>query len=81
MSVAAVLLLSIPLYGKIIVVALVLATVTFFESALMPLLDSWVVKGIAEEESISYGSIRLWGSIGFAFTAFLVGKIISYNFV
>jgi len=59
-----------PLYMGII-----LAVDTLFRSACAPLLDVWTLSGCAGDENISYGSLRLWGSIGFALTVLLFGII------
>ena len=46
---------------------------TFAVCAFMPLIDNWVVSETADDKKISYGSLRLWGSIGFAITAAVYG--------
>ncbi|QEK13523.1 MFS transporter [Crassaminicella thermophila] len=66
---------SLPIYEGVILLGIVFAVITFFESALPPLLDSWVIMAIQEEKNISYGSIRLWGSIGFALMVYVFGKL------
>ena len=76
MAIAALLLLVVPFIKWIIIIGVLLALITFFESSLVPLLDSWVIIGIRNERDVAYGSIRLWGSIGFAAMAFIMGKII-----
>ncbi|MBS4198790.1 MFS transporter [Bacillus sp. FJAT-49732] len=47
----------------------------FFMSPIQPLLDS-LSTTFAKENGISYGSIRVWGSIGFATASFIIGFII-----
>lgn len=48
---------------------------TAFECAMMPLLDSWVVQGTSKNR-ISYGVVRLWGSVGFAILAVITGVLV-----
>lgn len=79
MTAASLLLLLVPLFEWALLVGLLLAFVTFFESALVPLLDSWVIGGIKNRREISYGSIRLWGSLGFAAMAFVLGQIVEHT--
>ncbi len=76
LGVSALMLLFVPLLHWVVWVGIFLALITFFESAMVPLLDSWVISGIKNDRNIAYGSIRLWGSIGFAVIAFLLGKVI-----
>lgn len=47
----------------------------FFNSPLVPLLDSSTL-GAVEKTRRSYGEIRVWGSIGWTLSTFLVGWII-----
>ena len=49
----------------------------FFFCALSPLLDSWTICAIRGEQNQSYGSFRLWGSIGFSIAVIILGKLIS----
>lgn len=56
------------------VVALLISS--FFRTPTMSLLDSWMIRNVNTESNMSYGSIRLWGSIGYAIMAFLFGIII-----
>lgn len=72
-------ILTLPLYQSVFVIGLVLAIITFFESAMGPLLDSWVIQGIQSEENITYGNIRLWGSLGFSIVAYIAGTIVDYT--
>lgn len=76
-SVASILLLSLPFAQSILLVGLLLSIITFFESTLAPLLDSWVVRGIsASPTKINYGGIRVWGSIGYALMVFLFTQLL-----
>jgi len=47
---------------------------TFFQVAIIPLGDG-VITAAAAEQKVSYGSLRLWGSIGFALGGLLFGQI------
>ena len=76
-SVASILLLSLPFLQSAFLIGLLLALVTFFESTLVPLLDSWVVRGIKDQPvKINYGGIRVWGSIGYALMVYLFTLLI-----
>ncbi|ALC82060.1 MULTISPECIES: MFS transporter [Bacillus] len=46
----------------------------FFQSAIIPLSDSISIS-YAQKVNISYGSIRLWGAIGFALAVFIAGRL------
>lgn len=74
---AAILWETLPLFESVFLIGLMLAVLTFFESPLYPLLDSWVIQGTKEEKSIAYGNIRLWGSIGYALFAYINGRLIN----
>lgn len=71
-------------YYAIILVATLLAIV---QSAIVPLSDS-VAMNYVERTNVEYGSIRLWGAIGFAVSALFVGwlsesfhlRVIFYSF-
>ena len=76
---SACIILSMPLYESVLLLGLMLAIITFFESAMAPLMDSWVIQGIKTEQDISYGNIRLWGSIGFSITAYILGVIVDHT--
>ncbi len=60
-------------------VFLVLPLIQFFFCCLSPLLDSWTIQGI-KNSGKSYGSFRLWGSIGFSLLVVINGKLISISF-
>ncbi len=76
LSTAAILLQSLPMIESALLIGIILAVVTFFESPLNPLLDNWVVQGIRSEKNISYGQVRLWGSFGFSVLVYIYGWII-----
>lgn len=73
---ATILWLALPIFESVLLIGLMLAVLTFFESPLSPLLDSWVVQGIKEEKVNSYGNIRMWGSLGFAMISYINGRLI-----
>lgn len=73
---AAILIFTLPLYQKALFLGLILALITFFESPLMSLLDSWLVRTIKNDPGLNYGTIRLWGSVGFALMVLVMGFII-----
>jgi PPP family 3-phenylpropionic acid transporter len=75
LSAAIILLQPLPIIESATITGIILAIVTFFESPLNPLLDSWIIEGIRSETNIAYGQIRLWGSIGFAIFVYIYGKI------
>ncbi len=76
-SVASLLLLSLPFLQSALLIGLLLSLVTFFESTLAPLLDSWVVRGIKDQPvKINYGGIRVWGSIGYALMVYIYTLVI-----
>ncbi len=56
-------------------IGIILAVDTFFRSPVVSLVDIWCVASISGDERISYGSLRLWGSIGFALTVLFFGII------
>ena len=66
-----------PFTRSVIFVAVVLAVDVFFRSSLATLLDTWVIFSISNNSGISYGSVRLWGSVGFAIMAYIFGKLIN----
>lgn len=59
----------------------ILAVDTFFRSGVASLLDIWVVGSTSGDDRVSYGSLRLWGSIGFALVVIFYGRISEGNSV
>ena len=47
--------------------------IVLFSSSGIPLLDAWVVQGVKAIPGKSYGSIRLWGALGFMATVAAMG--------
>lgn len=76
MSTAAMLIFALPFFQHVIIIAILAAAITFFESPLQSLLDSWVVRGIQNKPGSNYGFIRLWGSLGFALMALAAGYLV-----
>ncbi|MDX8367472.1 MFS transporter [Cytobacillus sp. IB215665] len=58
-------------YIMFIIIAALLAVM---QSAIVPISDSMTLT-YTERYRKNYGSIRLWGAIGFAFSVFIVGKL------
>jgi len=76
-SIASLLLLTLPFLQSMLLIGLLLSLLTFFESTLAPLLDAWVVRGINDSPiRINYGSIRVWGSIGYALMVYVFTLLI-----
>ncbi|MCX7709093.1 MAG: MFS transporter [Clostridia bacterium] len=69
--------LLLPFTHQARILIILLPMITFFLIPLIPLLDSWTLKGIKKGSSQSYGSIRLWNSIGYTVTAVFAGKLVS----
>lgn len=57
-------------------IGIVMTLATAFRSSANSLLDNWIVASASEDNKLSYGAIRMWGSIGFAIVVFIYGKII-----
>ncbi|SFP98312.1 MFS transporter [Caldicoprobacter faecalis] len=76
LTAAIILLQPVSFISSAVFVGIVLALVTAFESPLAPLLDSWVIQGIKTEKNLYYGSIRVWGSIGFAVMVYIYGRLV-----
>jgi oligosaccharide:H+ symporter len=67
--------------GSVSFIAAILMVDTFFRCAAGTLLDIWIVSKVSRENKIGYGSIRLWGSIGFAVMMVVYGRIVNTNTV
>lgn len=65
-----------PLVQTVLLTGCLLAVITFFESPLGPLLDSWVI-GIVKSEGVFYGHVRFLGSLSYAIAVSIFGIIIS----
>ncbi|MCT4618118.1 MAG: MFS transporter [Marinisporobacter sp.] len=79
LCVAVILISSLSFYEGALLLGIVFGIITFFESALAPLLDSWVIMSIQKEKNTSYGNIRLWGSVGYAVMVYIFGQLIEMN--
>ena len=82
----AIIMQFIPIIYSAIGMAILLIILTIFESPTSPLMDSWIIQEIRDEPNLSFGTIRLWGSLGFSISAFLFGLLIDkapmqYNFI
>ncbi|MCP8616439.1 MFS transporter [Salirhabdus salicampi] len=54
---------------------IVAISVAFFQSAIVPISDSLVTSFVHQHQSTSYGTLRLWGAVGFSVSVLVVGKI------
>lgn len=75
-----------PVIPSAIGMGILLAALAIFEAPLGALMDSLVIQQIRNEPDLSYGSIRLWGSLGYAVFAYLFGIVVDkapmhYNFI
>lgn len=59
----------------IIILVIAMLVFHFFMSPVQPLLES-MSTAYAQEKGVSYGSIRIWGSIGFAIASITIGYLI-----
>ncbi|MCL2060709.1 MAG: MFS transporter [Oscillospiraceae bacterium] len=60
-----------------LIVLLVLPLNRLFGAPTNALLDSWIIQRVnSSENRLSYGPIRLWGSIGFAIVAITYGELL-----
>lgn len=75
-TVSAILYVLFPFNNRVLSMCIIMLLYNFFSSPLNPLLDSWIMKGIYNSENISYGSLRLWGSIGYAIMTYIYGKLV-----
>ncbi len=75
-AISALFILLIPMSNVFWYVCLVFCGFTFFQGAMVPLLDLLIVQELKTEIGISYGSIRLWGPISYSIFAFLLGRMI-----
>ncbi len=54
--------------------AVLVGLLAYLNAPISPILDSYGVT-ISERLSVSYGGLRVWGSVGYSATAFTVGRI------
>jgi PPP family 3-phenylpropionic acid transporter len=76
-SVSTIIILTLPIYNNVGVLAVILPLLMFFFSPMSPLLDSWTIQGIKNDAGKSYGSVRLWGSVGFSIMVVFIGKLVN----
>ncbi|MBZ4665158.1 MFS transporter [Mahella sp.] len=72
-SLTAIAILILPSINQLWAITLIMALIAFTDSPNPPLLDSVVMQNMHRMSNTSYGSIRLWGSVGYAITAYLIG--------
>jgi PPP family 3-phenylpropionic acid transporter len=61
------------------VLLIIAAILSLFHSAIVPISDSLTLSYV-KRENVEYGSIRLWGAIGFAFAVWIAGMVIEATF-
>lgn len=61
------------------IIFILLPLIQFFYCSMSPLLDSWTIHSI-KNSGKSYGSFRLWGSLGFSILVLVNGKLITITF-
>lgn len=59
--------------GSIAALVTVLALSSFFRNPATSLKDSWIISGVNATPGLKYGTIRLWGSIGYAIMCYGIG--------
>ena len=74
---SALLIFFLPFFHTTLAFVFIFPFIMLFLSPLQPLMDNWVIQGIKRQAGTAYGSSRLWGSIGFAVMAVIMGKVIS----
>ncbi|WP_253907699.1 MFS transporter [Bacillus sp. WMMC1349] len=57
-----------------VILMVMMVLLSMFQSAVVPLSDSIAID-FAEKSKIPYGSIRLWGALGFAAAVFIIGRL------
>lgn len=62
-----------------ILLLLIAAILSLFHSAIVPISDSLTLNYV-KRANVEYGSIRLWGAIGFAFAVWIAGMVIEVTF-
>jgi len=76
MGIAAIFLSAgIPLVTSKVSILILDFTYTIAVCAFMALLDNWAAGECVNEEKFHFGSLRLWGSISFAITAYIYGLL------
>lgn len=62
---------------SVVLVMAVLIVDMFFRCASGSLLDIWIVSRVSADNKVGYGSIRLWGSVGFAVMMAVYGRMVN----
>lgn len=76
-SVSTAILMTMPFNSNLTLLTIIFPLLMLFFSPMSPLLDSWTIQGIKSQPSKSYGSVRLWGSIGYSIVVVILGKLIN----
>lgn len=75
-SATAVLVFALPFIKAVWLMVIAMSFIAFTDSPNAPLLDSFIMQNMHRLSHTNYGGIRLWGSIGYAITAYLLGIFI-----
>ncbi|EMS69079.1 Major Facilitator Superfamily [Ruminiclostridium cellobioparum subsp. termitidis CT1112] len=78
-SLATALIVLLPFVTNQYIIFILLPLIQFFYCSMSPLLDSWTIHSI-KNSGKSYGSFRLWGSLGFSILVVINGKLITISF-
>lgn len=63
---------------SVVAMSIILTLSAFFRAPTSSLMDNWVVRTARQIPGISYGSIRIWGSIGYAVISFALMYIVTW---
>jgi oligosaccharide:H+ symporter len=77
------LIVPFPFYNSFLLVTVVMGMIGFIWSPQQSILDSWIMES-SPELANNYGFMRAWGSIGFALTVIVTGRLIeefSWNII
>ena len=75
---AAICYAAIPFIDSIAVLGILICLTSFFLTALPSILDTWVIDSVSGSTRVSFGSIRLWGSIGYSVVIYIYGVVIDH---
>ncbi len=73
---SSVIMMFVPMLEGKLAVALGICTIAVFESSIATMLDSYLVQAIRLVPGASYGSIRLWGSVGIVISLIFSANIV-----
>ena len=64
--------------ASVVVMIFVLVLAAFFRAPTGSLMDSWIVRTVNQIPGITYGNIRIWGSIGYAVISYLLVYLVTW---